>query len=121
MKKLTADLMGMSLNYAVAIVEGYNVHVDSNGDYIVQGYRPYPTNLKQYYPSGDWERGGPIIERERIRLDPRESEWQASYWDDEVENFRTSYGPTALIAAMRCYVHSKLGNAVDIPEEMGTK
>ena len=28
------------------------------------------------------------------------------------------YGPTALIAAMRCYVASKLGEEVDVPEEL---
>ncbi len=27
-------------------------------------------------------------------------------------------GPTPLIAAMRCYVASKLGDEVDIPEEL---
>ena len=27
-------------------------------------------------------------------------------------------GPTKLIAAMRCYVASKLGDEVDVPEEL---
>jgi hypothetical protein len=27
-------------------------------------------------------------------------------------------GPTPLIAAMRCYVASKLGDEIDIPEEL---
>lgn len=30
------------------------------------------------------------------------------------------YGPTPLIAAMRCYVASKLGDEVEIPEELLT-
>jgi hypothetical protein len=30
----------------------------------------------------------------------------------------TMLGPTPLIAAMRCYVASKLGDEVDIPEEL---
>lgn len=30
-------------------------------------------------------------------------------------------GPTPLIAAMRCYVASKLGDTVDIPEELTSK
>ena len=30
-------------------------------------------------------------------------------------------GKTPLIAAMRCYVESKLGSEVDIPEELLTK
>jgi hypothetical protein len=28
------------------------------------------------------------------------------------------YGPTPLIAAMRCYVASRLGDEVDVPEEL---
>ena len=28
------------------------------------------------------------------------------------------YGPTMLIAAMRCYVASKLGEEIDVPEEL---
>jgi hypothetical protein len=31
------------------------------------------------------------------------------------------YGPTPLIAAMRCYVASKLGDEVEIPAELLTK
>jgi hypothetical protein len=27
-------------------------------------------------------------------------------------------GPTQLVSAMRCYVGSKLGNEVDVPEEL---
>ena len=29
-----------------------------------------------------------------------------------------TFGPTPLIAAMRCYVSGKLGDEVDIPEEL---
>jgi hypothetical protein len=33
------------------------------------------------------------------------------------QNIQTD-GPTPLIAAMRCYVASKLGDEIDIPEEL---
>jgi hypothetical protein len=32
-----------------------------------------------------------------------------------------SEGPTPLIAAMRCYVASKLGDEVEIPSELGSQ
>lgn len=32
--------------------------------------------------------------------------------------FFRSYGPTLLIAAMRCYVASKLGDEVEVPDEL---
>jgi len=31
---------------------------------------------------------------------------------------RFNFGPTPLIAAMRCFVASKLGDEVDVPEEL---
>ena len=62
-------------------------------------------------PSTNWAQGGPIIEREGIEF--RASGTQASIVDG-----RTYYGPTHLIAAMRCYVASKLGDDVDVPKEL---
>jgi hypothetical protein len=70
-----------------------------------------------YSPSTDWEQGGPIIEREKIKVDPRKGNWEATIWNEpQIRN--PSYGPTPLIAAMRCFVASKLGDEVEIPEEL---
>ena len=59
--------------------------------------------------------GGPIIEREGIGFTQFNDypQWtakhpQAVYFD----------GPTPLIAAMRCYVASKLGDEVEVPDEL---
>jgi hypothetical protein len=46
-----------------------------------------------------------------------------SYGEDwgkiyHIDTLLVSNGPTALIAAMRCFVESKMGNEVDIPEEL---
>lgn len=71
--------------------------------------------------STSWAQGGPIIEREHIALDyyhtpihpdvqPR---WEARHGSGVFE-----YGPTPLIAAMRSYVASKLGDLIEIPEEL---
>lgn len=61
-----------------------------------------------FAPSTSWTDGGPIIDRERIKLEPWEydSEWQA----DGI------WGPTPLIAAMRAYVASRFGDEVDLPD-----
>lgn len=66
-----------------------------------------------YKPSEDWAQGGSIIQRERIRLDPR-GVWVAGHDSSNDEYL----GATPLIAAMRCYVASKLGEEVEIPEEL---
>lgn len=69
-------------------------------------------------PSTDWALGGPIIEREKIRLDCawNPGPWEGSCKIDGVTAW--TEGPTPLIAAMRCYVASKLGDEVEIPKEL---
>lgn len=111
MKKKTNELIGPALDYAAARA---------------QGMRPSMFIVKQ---SGDlalehrysrlWAKGGPIIEREGIGLIQPGStlcgEWGASYHHPD---FMDGTGPTPLVAAMRCYVLKKLGDEVDIPEEL---
>jgi len=69
---------------------------------------------------GKWEHGGPIIEREGLQLRKRNDFhlpapfWQAGRWSD----ITLVPGPTPLIAAMRCYVAYKLGDEVNVPEEL---
>jgi hypothetical protein len=64
--------------------------------------------------STDWAQGGPIIEREGINLYEISGNWKA-----DIPGIQLSRsGTTPLIAAMRCYVASKLGDEVDVPEEL---
>lgn len=74
--------------------------------------------------STDWAQGGPIIEREGMSLlyryvtdDP--FRWAATH-KPALKNVKPDavYGPTPLIAAMRCYCCSKLGDIIDVPEEL---
>jgi len=75
-----------------------------------------------FEPSTDWAQGGPIVERIKGFLfknwleSNREGQCQA-----EIHNYDgdwIAFGPTPLIAAMRCFVASKLGDDVDVPEEL---
>lgn len=69
----------------------------------------------RFQPSSSWEWAGPIIEREGIGFYKANGDkWRAQPYGGEY----VSYGATALIAAMRCYVKSKLGHEVEIPEEL---
>ena len=62
--------------------------------------------------STDWAFGGPIIEHEMIATSRggsyEEHFWMASLGFSE----KRIYGPTPLVAAMRCYVASVLGEEV---------
>jgi hypothetical protein len=78
---------------------------------------PYWADGKCANFSTDWAQGGPIIEREAISLQwVNESLWEA-YISDSVGVYVefSESGPTPLIAAMQCYVASKLGDEVDLP------
>jgi hypothetical protein len=101
----TSELTGAALDWAVAKCEGYRLDLVPEGS---------------YSPSTDWAQGGPIIEREIITLiHPRWDGWTAHKYDDRIEDESyTLDGPTPLIAAMRCYVASKLGDEVAIPNEL---
>ena len=69
-----------------------------------------------FSPSTDWSQGGPIIEREFITIINAAGDdvWSAYPIADDPVAHRKS-GPTPLIAAMRCYVASKLGEEVEVP------
>lgn len=109
----TAELTGAALDWAVAQAEGsVRLQYDSREGLIINnvlGWIPYR-------PSVAWQQGGPIIEREKICLcwEPRlkEMEWEAGMYGGQ------GTGQTPLIAAMRCYVASKFGDEIDIPEEL---
>jgi hypothetical protein len=65
--------------------------------------------------STNWAIGGPIIYREGISWHcANKSSWHA-YAYGSADNFN---GPTPLIAAMRCFVASKLGDEVEVPDEL---
>lgn len=76
----------------------------------------YPQCISPY--SSDWSNGGMIIEREKIQVSPHNTKWNAIRIHTEQKMIVSMYGPTPLIAAMRCYVASKFGDEIDVPEEL---
>jgi hypothetical protein len=76
---------------------------------------PWTLVWQGWSPSTDWAQGGEIIEREKMRVAYNFDEhiWEAG-WDCHVKG----WADTPLIAAMRCYVASKLGDEIEIPEEL---
>lgn len=123
MKIKTANLTGAALDWLVAKCEGilhpwgYIRVQDGRTMWITPGDHETADAWHQYSPSTDWAQGGPIIEREEIST-VCYLQWVASYPADSTGEARGFYGPTPLIAACRCYVASKLGDEVEIPEEL---
>ena len=105
----TSELTGAALDWAVT----YAQHGEA-AHYIFKhnpGFHRYST---------DWAQGGPIIEREKLEVTPWgvNGAWRARdfYEPSPGVPCAEQYGPTPLIAAMRCIVASKLGDEVDVPE-----
>lgn len=80
---------------------------------------PFHHDGSDYAPSRKWAHGGPIIEREGIALEhmPFAKEWEARLYPTDGTPWVLT-GPTPLIAAMRCFVASRLGDDVEIPKEL---
>lgn len=97
----TSKLTGAALDWAVAKCEGKDHVVNAPHKYV-------------YEPSTNWAQGGPIIERERIDV----YGFEGDSWGAEDNFRRRQYGPTPLIAAMRCFVASRLGAEVDVTSEL---
>jgi hypothetical protein len=118
MKIKTSELQGAALDWAVAKCEG--VAVEYVDDEITQCLLQKPSG--RYAPSTDWAQGGPIIEREWVEVVPWPNEsdenarWQATQHDLPIKVYYA--GPSPLIAAMRCYVAMKLGDEVEVPEDL---
>lgn len=110
----TSELTEAALDWAVATCEGINLF-ETEGWFYSDGKR---VPLR---PSSDWRQGGFIIEREAIALrahdhDTQKWEAQLSFGSIQARQSSFSTGPTPLIAAMRCYVASKLGDEVEVPD-----
>jgi hypothetical protein len=70
----------------------------------------------EFEPSENWADGGPIIEREGISVATDDVEPWCGFIEDDETNTLFFSGPTPLIAAMRCYVASKMGDEIELPE-----
>ena len=118
----TGELTGAALDWAVAkcvgiplVFKGRKWSTDGAG----KRCGPFVASLcwHSYSPSTDWSQGGPIIERENIQVGPIpdiEGWYAYKVWGD-MGDYTAS---TPLIAAMRCFVASKLGDEVDVPDDL---
>ena len=118
MKIKVSEAVGPTLDWLVAKCEGKNGVLHGSGIarciVIAAASGVYKGTFK---PTENWSQGGPIIESEGINLSAHykihTGEWQA--W---CERGPSAYGSTSLIAAMRCFVASRLGDEVEVPDDL---
>lgn len=129
------SLIGTALDWAVAKYENLPVKKDpmgfitgSESGYWVwdQGNGKKPVFMlvgREYSPSTIWELGGPVLEKLRERsndqfwIESDGSNVHVMSWVSEHQCF-TGYGPTLLVAAMRCFVAVHAGSEIDVPESL---
>lgn len=97
----TSELSGLALDWAVGVVCGVS--------YALHGRVPFST---------DWAHGGPLIDVERISI-IEEDTGGASAWfavkSRGPQSAVGAYGPTPLVAAMRCFVRVRMGEEIELP------
>lgn len=135
MKHKTSELEGVLLDAAVALALGAEyVIVNGEGCHALVSQQETPgfalsgcqidrlSAYRKFRPSTDWSDGGPIIERECIWISPvffdafdEFAPFTVDYWEaTDSRTGRRGQGATPLIAAMRAYVASKLGDEVEL-------
>lgn len=131
MKIKTSELEGAALDWAVGMAE-------DGGCIVCQGSVPrwkFPGleasvwagdlelgDIERWSPSTDWSQGGPLIEEFNVstfRIDSETigAEFEHRYMQYESQT-ADAYGSTPLISAMRAIVAAKLGDTVDVPDEL---
>jgi hypothetical protein len=128
MKIKTSESTGAALDWAVMSVIYPGI---DTGQFWFDFVKANPHSTR-------WDLAGPIIEREGIQLEPIGAEdfdydfeeeeegeegEQVSGWSafHMIKGGRHHSDESLLVAAMRCYVASKLGDEVEVPEELTRK
>lgn len=105
MKIKTSEATLIQLNYLVARCEGT--------EHLFAGHE-----VGRLHYTTDWAQGGPIIEREHISIEATRVGGLGDRWMASDTGDCTEFADAPLIAAMRCFVASRLGDEVEIPEEL---
>lgn len=116
MKIKTSELIGAALDWAVGEVHGEwaeePYHLRDSDGLIWCNNHSYG-----YSPSTDWEQGGPLIHAYAMGFVGYDADnWLAFYCPENITH--EGIGPTHLISACRAIVADKLGETVDIPEDL---
>lgn len=122
MKIKTSDLIGPALNWVVASIEAPpkdRLHLFYGKPAIDRECLGRIDTLRCEF-STNWAQGGPIIEREHISFVNRKGDPCRAFKGTPAHYEFSVFAPEGqpLIAAMRCYVYSKLGDEVEVPDEL---
>lgn len=120
-----SNLIGPPLDWAVAIAEGLKSGPENLTNIWLNENDPTSVSIRGveigygFRPSSNWEHGGLLIDKhsgtaQHIPGLPAD----LCYTGGPAGAGAWCYGPTALIAFCRGFVHHKLGDTVQVPKEL---
>ena len=124
MKFKTDSLSGRELHYCVALALGKST---GKTEYYLEWFLSRLRGFISYEPSRDWSQGGVLVDLEKLTVTfhTEINKWVAatqlpSKYDQATGTYfpNGSCGDTALEAICRAYVNIKLGDVVEIPENL---
>lgn len=120
MRVKTSEARGAVLDWLVATAKGFSpVFEHTLYDPIIYLSKMQKQEEDSYAPSRRWSEGGAVVEYEHINIEYRAPfGWWAAWVRGGTEDEYGCTGPTPLVAAMRCFVASRLGDEVDVPDEL---
>jgi len=114
-----SELSCIMIDYCVAMIQGHKFTTDGIS-WLIELNNPNKTLVFLHWkhgfsPTQKWDQAGAIIEHEKISLSaPKASiyRWTAQSSCSQIKQC----GDTPLIAAMRAFIESKLGETVEVPD-----
>lgn len=120
MKIKTSELIGAKLDWAVAKAVDVEIRIDRPKG------SPHPVAYCVFFgkdgglcsPSTDWRQGGSLIERLKVAIvyHNGSDKTPMASTPESAPSFQS--GDTVLVAAMRAIVAAKLGEEIEVPEEL---
>lgn len=112
MKIKVSQAQGLALDWMVGKCEGEEM-------IMYKGQLEALWTENGWKPSSDWAQAGPIIGRECIEVSCLcATGYTPDTWTARHPQRYLAKGPTPLIAAMRCFVSSRMGDEVEVPDEV---
>jgi hypothetical protein len=124
MKIKVSEASGPVLDWMVAEAKGIEVIYHDDGiTRCVMRKGDRGQYAGRFAPTTDWSQGGPLLSEEGISRTTDHSGLWIAYWTDgytkgdEGKRWMQCHR-SELVAGLRCFVASKLGETVEVPEEL---
>ena len=116
----TSELTGAALDWAVAKCEGYTDYCGQTDKMLAPRKEYGWVCLSDITYTTDWAQGGPILNNAKIsRTIDDTGRWIAySAYNYAEEKQWMHCDRSELVAGLRCFVESQLGDEVDVPNEL---